>query len=630
MKDCDILISLCNGNAGWAKGAGEIGICHAELATGMSLAPAKVRLVALQNVPITKTAEGSRNQRFQEYVKAQSRFRGGPVATEDALKTRVRGALSDALISLAQAGVRDSNKGRFSIGQALDWSRLDFGARREQMLRVLRDVIKQRSGSVDDGDHLIVMLSGTQILVVPNAIPAAISVGPAREMVGQPFLRDHELSAVLKGGRGGPLHIIACHKTATEAQAIKLLGFPDATVVSDSFGIFVADNIQKVQFAFIVNCRDETNTRQRASAALRLAGRNRRGSSGRRTRQGSCPDRARCCQRGECMIHCLKPYSAYKKSGLPWLREVPEHWEVLRGKSLFSCIDVRSSAGNEELLTVSSERGVVPRSSTTVTMFKAESYAGYKLCWPGDLVINSLWAWARGLGVSRYHGIVSSAYGVYRLRPGFEAYSRFIHELVRSGPFNWELQVRSKGIWISRLQLTDEAFLGAPFPLPSPSEQLAIVRFLQYVDRRIRRYVRAKQKMIALLEEQTQALIHRAVSHGLDPNVRLKPSGGEWLGEVPEHWEVKRLKYLSGSIQMGPFGASLTELQSHDTGYKLFGQENTISGDFTKGQRWVTKTQYEGLQRYELLPGDLGPDTERLHRQVQDGSVGCGQRNRGF
>lgn len=305
------------------------------------------------------------------------------------------------------------------------------------------------------------------------------------------------------------------------------------------------------------------------------------------------------------MIHCLKPYSAYKKSGLPWLREVPEHWEVLRGKSLFSCIDVRSSAGNEELLTVSSERGVVPRSSTTVTMFKAESYAGYKLCWPGDLVINSLWAWARGLGVSRYHGIVSSAYGVYRLRPGFEAYSRFIHELVRSGPFNWELQVRSKGIWISRLQLTDEAFLGAPFPLPSPSEQLAIVRFLQYVDRRIRRYVRAKQKMIALLEEQTQALIHRAVSHGLDPNVRLKPSGGEWLGEVPEHWEVKRLKYLSGSIQMGPFGASLTELQSHDTGYKLFGQENTISGDFTKGQRWVTKTQYEGLQRYELLPGDL-------------------------
>ena len=112
VKDCDILISLCNGNAGWAKGAGEIGICHAELATGMSLAPAKVRLVALQNVPITKTAEGSRNQRFQEYVQGESRFRGGAVATEDALKTRVRGAVSDALSRSLKPECVISNKGR--------------------------------------------------------------------------------------------------------------------------------------------------------------------------------------------------------------------------------------------------------------------------------------------------------------------------------------------------------------------------------------------------------------------------------------------------------------------------------------------------------------------------------------
>ena len=74
-------------------------------------------------------------------------------------------------------------------------------------------------------------------------------------------------------------------------------------------------------------------------------------------------------------------------------------------------------------------------------------------------------------------------------------------------------------------------------PLP---EQAAIVRFLDYVDRRIRRYIRAKQKLIELLNEQKQAIIHRAVTRGLDPNVRLKPSGVEWLGDVPEHWEVMR------------------------------------------------------------------------------------------
>jgi type I restriction enzyme S subunit len=183
-------------------------------------------------------------------------------------------------------------------------------------------------------------------------------------------------------------------------------------------------------------------------------------------------------------------------------------------------------------------------------MFKAESYVGYKLCWPGDLVINSLWAWGRGLGVARYHGIVSSAYGVYRLREPYQPYSSYIHELVRSAPFNWELQVRSKGIWVSRLQLTDEAFLGAPFPIPPVEEQAAIVRFLDHADRRIRRYIRAKQKLIRLLEEQKQTIIHRAVTRGLDPNVRLKSSGVEWLGEVPEHWEVRRLKDVAG-IQTG-------------------------------------------------------------------------------
>lgn len=251
------------------------------------------------------------------------------------------------------------------------------------------------------------------------------------------------------------------------------------------------------------------------------------------------------------MIAGVKPYPAYRDSGLPWLGEVPEHWDVRRGKVLFRCIDVRSSTGDEELLTVSSERGVIPRRSAVVTMFKAESYVGYKLCWPGDLVINSLWAWGRGLGVSQYHGIVSSAYGVYRLRPEFQGSAGFINMLVRSAAFNWELQVRSKGIWISRLQLTDESFLGSPFPVPPAPEQAAIVRFLDHADWRIRRYIASKKKLIVLLNEQKQAIIRHAVTRGIDPNVRLKPTEVEWLGDVPEHWKVVPLKYLSKRIQNG-------------------------------------------------------------------------------
>ena len=115
-------------------------------------------------------------------------------------------------------------------------------------------------------------------------------------------------------------------------------------------------------------------------------------------------------------------------------------------------------------------------------------------------------------------------------------------------PFRWELRVRSKGIWVSRLQLTDEAFLGAPFPLPPIEEQCAIARFLDHADRRIQRYIRAKQGLIELLEEQKQAIIHRAVTGQIDvrtgqPYPAYKDTEVEWLGEVPEHWEVHRLKY---------------------------------------------------------------------------------------
>src|SRR5262249_18760000 len=154
----------------------------------------------------------------------------------------------------------EANRSRFNSGQALDWSRLDFAARHAQMCRVLFDTLKLRSGSTEAGKHILVTMQGTPVLAVLNAIPASLSVAPAREMVGQAFLRDYETADILTGNRGGPLHIIACHRSATEAQATKLLGLSDATVVSERFGIFIADNIQKVQLALIVNCRDESNT----------------------------------------------------------------------------------------------------------------------------------------------------------------------------------------------------------------------------------------------------------------------------------------------------------------------------------------------------------------------------------
>ena len=309
------------------------------------------------------------------------------------------------------------------------------------------------------------------------------------------------------------------------------------------------------------------------------------------------------------MASILRPYHTYKPSGIQWLGDMPAHWELRRGKTIFQLVDIRSKTGTEELLTVSSEKGIVPRASINVTMFKAESYVGYKLCWPGDLVINSLWSWAQGLGVSRYHGIISSAYGVYRLLPKFGMYPQYIHNLVRSIPFQWELQVRSKGIWVSRLQLTDEAFLAAPFPFPPHHEQEAIVRYLDYVDGRIRRYISTRKKLVKLLEEQKQALIHRAVTRGLDPNVRLKPSGVEWLGDVPVYWEVRRLKTIC-SMKSGEgitaesiepvdeypvYGGNgirgYTSEYTHDGSYVLIGRQGALCGNIhnARGRFWASE-----------------------------------------
>jgi type I restriction enzyme, S subunit len=257
------------------------------------------------------------------------------------------------------------------------------------------------------------------------------------------------------------------------------------------------------------------------------------------------------------MASDLQSYSDYEAIDLPWLSELPRHWTVLRCKSVFDIIDIRSKTGQEELLTVSSSDGVVPRSQKKVTMFQAASYVGHKLCWSGDLVINSLWAWMTGLGFSKYHGLISSAYSVYRPKPVYKSYWHYFNYLLRSAVYKWEFVVRSKGVWTSRLQLLDSAFMDMPIIVPPPDEQDAIVRFLDAAEHRIRRYIRTKQKIIKLLNEQKQAIIQQAVTRGLDPDVPMKDSGVEWLGEIPGHWQVTAIGRLSTSRCDGPFGSGL-------------------------------------------------------------------------
>lgn len=296
----------------------------------------------------------------------------------------------------------------------------------------------------------------------------------------------------------------------------------------------------------------------------------------------------------------LKPYPAYKPAGVPWLQQVPEHWGFERAKSVFRGIDVKSKTGKEELLTVSSANGIVKRRESNVNMFKAKTYVGHKLCWPEDLVINSLWAWGRGLGFSREHGIISTAYGVYRLREPHKHLWLYLNYTLRSSVYQWELQVRSKGVWKSRLQLTDASFFDMPILMPPKEDAELIVRYLHALDAKVKRYIRTKRSLIARLQEQKQAIIQRAVTRGLDPNANLKPSGVEWLGEVPEHWEVKKLKRL-GTVRIG-----LTYSPGHltgDTGTLVLRASNIRNGRIVYADNvYVSKQIPEQLK---VVKGDV-------------------------
>lgn len=202
-------------------------------------------------------------------------------------------------------------------------------------------------------------------------------------------------------------------------------------------------------------------------------------------------------------------------TGVPGLGSVPSHWRQRRAKHVWRAVDVRSTTGTEERLTVSSARGIVPRASTTVTMFEAASYVGHKVVQPGNLVINSLWSWATGLGVSKHHGIVSPVYGVYTLIDD-ECDVAYLDHLLRSNACQWQFQVRSKGIWKSRLSLTDEAFLDMMLVLPPLEEQREIARRIGERTAAIDAAMDAVNAEIALLKEYRTRLISDVVTGKID------------------------------------------------------------------------------------------------------------------
>ena len=249
-------------------------------------------------------------------------------------------------------------------------------------------------------------------------------------------------------------------------------------------------------------------------------------------------------------------YPGYRAPRMRWLPPVPAHWNEQRAKTFFREVDERSRTGQEELLSVSHLTGVTPRSQKNVTMFKAASYVGSKLCRPGDIVINTLWAWMAALGASRYAGIVSPAYGVYRPHCSDSFNPAYLDYLLRTRAYVAEYIGRSTGVRSSRLRLYPNQFLDIALLQPPRPEQDQIVAYLRAQDAHIARYIKIKRELIALLTEQKLRIIDQAVTRGIPVGAGFKPaptkpSGIGWLGDVPEHWVSKKLKFVTRRIVGG-------------------------------------------------------------------------------
>lgn len=271
-RDADIFIVLYNGRAGWVGDDNPVrnglGICHAELSAAYNSSPAKVRSIHFKI--LVPAVAGSPDEEFQTYVRTV-KFPAAQVTTGEEALQRVEELAAAIVLSLAREGVGVNSSGSYYAGEALKWSRLNFQQRREVMTVAMVELLREKVGAPQkqpSPNVAIVRIQNSTIGFVCDSVPASMSTPAARELVGQPFLDDHLHAADWDPAICGPVHVIACQKNVTETQAMRQLGFPDAIVVSAPFGIYVADDIQKIQITFIANCRDRTTTREKVQSFL--------------------------------------------------------------------------------------------------------------------------------------------------------------------------------------------------------------------------------------------------------------------------------------------------------------------------------------------------------------------------
>jgi type I restriction enzyme S subunit len=303
------------------------------------------------------------------------------------------------------------------------------------------------------------------------------------------------------------------------------------------------------------------------------------------------------------MIADLKPYPEYKASGLAWLGQVPRHWELRPAFGAFKPNRNRNLGMKEKTVLSLSYGRIVIKPEEKLHGLVPESFETYQIVNPGDIVLRTTDLQndhtSLRVGMVRDRGIITSAY--LALRVNSSIISDFGFQFLNVWDTSKAIYGYGSGL---RQNLDFSHFKRMPVAVPPPTEQAGIVRFLDWANGRLERAIRAKRKVIVLLNEQKQAIIHRAVTRGLDPSIPLKPSGIPWLGDIPRNFNRTKLGRVCVSIRDGTHNPPPTVSGIH----RLLSVRNVINGHFVirDDDRMMTASAFAELQRsYTVKLGDV-------------------------
>ena len=307
-------------------------------------------------------------------------------------------------------------------------------------------------------------------------------------------------------------------------------------------------------------------------------------------------------------------YQKYKSTNYQWVGDIPDHWDCNRiGRTTYvkgriGWKGLRSEDFLDEGPYLLTGTDFVNGSINWSTCYRVdeERYAEdpFIIIKNDDVLITKDGSIGKIAHVREIKGPSTLNSGIFVTRPLNKKYlQRYFYWIVSSSLFSQFIEYNSSGSTI--LHLYQNVFERFFFPLPTIPEQKLITQYLDKKIQKIDSLMQKIEKKIKLLKEENNALINQYVTKGTDPNVEMKDSGIDWVGDIPKHWEIKKIGYLNEDLISGPFGSSLTKDLYVKDGFKIYGQEQVIKDDFDYGDYFITEEKYNEMIKYKVRPNDI-------------------------